>query len=141
MSVSVIRFALASLLTGLAASAMAGGQPSGDAAAARFAALDVNHDGLVSQYEYDGDVAFALMDADHDKRLSVDELQAFIGKPAAGAPTVAERIVLADVDADGALDENELRNAVEMRYGWMDRNGDGNLDQAEFAAAFGVRVR
>jgi hypothetical protein len=28
-----------------------------------------------------------------------------------------------------------------MRFGWLDRNSDGNLDLAEMQAGYGVRVR
>ena len=49
--------------------------------------------------------------------------------------------MVADLDRDGKLDENELRQAAEMRFTSMDRDGDGNLDEAEFANGFGVRVR
>ena len=141
MSTIVARLVAFLLSTALIPPAVAAEKPKDDAPAARFDALDANRDGVVSQYEYDGDVAFALIDADHDRHLSAGELQAFIGPPVEGAPTAADRILVADLDADGRLDENELRRATEMRYGWMDRDGDGNLDQAEFAAGFGVRVR
>ena len=83
----------------------------------------------------------AAMDANGDKRLSADELQAFLVDAPKGAPSAAERIVVADLDADGALDQNEVYGAAEMRFDSLDRNGDGNLDQAEFAAGFGVRAR
>ena len=112
-----------------------------DASSSRFKALDANNDGVVSRYEYDGDTAFAAMDANGDKRLSADELQAFLVDAPKGAPFAAERIVVADLDADGALDQNEVYGAAEMRFESLDRNGDGNLDQAEFAAGFGVRAR
>lgn len=139
MNVSANRCTLVLLAMGLATTGFCADKPAPEAAAAGFAALDVDHDGLISKYEYDGDRAFARMDSDHDNRLSADELQAFL--PAGGTPSAAERIVVADLDADGHLDENELRAAAEMRYTSMDRNGDGNLDQAEFAAGFGVRIR
>jgi len=143
MNVSIHRGALVPLtlaLVALAAPDLRAGEAAASAGAG-FRALDVNHDGVVSKYEYDGDRAFALLDGDHDGKLSADELQALLGAPVDGVPTAAERIVIADLDADGKLDENELRRAAEMRYGAMDRNGDGNLDQDEFAAGFGVRVR
>ena len=41
-------------------------QAAAQAAAARFRALDVNHDGLLSRYEYDAEVVFETADTDHD---------------------------------------------------------------------------
>jgi Ca2+-binding EF-hand superfamily protein len=49
--------------------------------------------------------------------------------------------VVADLDSDGALDDAELRRALEMKFSWLDRNSDGNLDLAEMKAGFGVRTR
>jgi len=138
MNVSVVCCIVLLLSAGLAIPGVAAEEAK---AAAGFQALDVNKDGVVSRYEYDGDAAFAALDTDGDQRLSTAELDAVVGKLAKDGPSAAERIVVADLDHDGMLDENELRSAVEMRFTSMDRNGDGNLDEAEFAAGFGVRVR
>jgi hypothetical protein len=112
-----------------------------DTAPARFEFLDVNRDGVLSKYEYDSDVAFETMDVDDDARLSAAELQEILGAIGQGSPTAADRIVVADLDGDGALDDAELRRALEMKFSWLDRNGDGNLDLEEMKAGFGVRTR
>jgi Ca2+-binding EF-hand superfamily protein len=110
-------------------------------AQARFTFLDVNQDGVLSKYEYDSDVAFETMDRDHNHRLSAAELQAGLGAVEPGSASAADRIVIADLDADGELDDAELRRSTELRFGWLDRNGDGNLDLAEMQAGYGARVR
>ncbi|WP_372012967.1 EF-hand domain-containing protein [Pseudoxanthomonas sp. 10H] len=132
----------AAVLVAAVLAAPAAAQPAPAAASTTgFQLLDADGDGLLSRYEYDGDNAFAVLDANGDRRLSADELDAVLGRVAADGPTAAERIVVADLDRDGQLDENELRGAAEMRFTSMDRNGDGNVDPTEFAAAFGVRAR
>ncbi len=112
-----------------------------EGAEARFAYLDVNRDGVLSKYEYDSDVVLEAADRDHNALLSPDELQEVLGPPVPGVPTVADRLIVADLDSDGELNDNELRRALEMRFGWLDRNSDGNLDLEEMKSGYGVRVR
>lgn len=128
--------ALAFALPGIAAA-----QELPDTAEARFKFLDANGDGVLSQYEYDSEAAFASMDVDHNARLSAAELQSVLGPPQDGVPTAADRILGADLDGNGELDDAELRRATEMRFSWLDRNSDGNLDLDEMQSGFGVRVR
>ena len=59
-----------------------------EAAGNRFTFLDVNGDGVLSRYEYDSDVAFEMLDADHNASLSVAELQALLGSVQEGVPTI-----------------------------------------------------
>ena len=87
------------------------------------------------------DVAFEMLDADHNASLSVAELQALLGSVQEGVPTAADRILVADLDGNSELDDAEMRRAAEMRFDWLDRNQDGNLDLAELQSGFGVRVR
>ncbi|HEY5803616.1 MAG TPA: hypothetical protein VIT90_08000 [Lysobacter sp.] len=112
-----------------------------DSAEARFEFLDANRDGVLSKYEYDADVAFETADRDHNQLLSTSELQDVLGPPVEGVPTVADRLIIADLDSDGELNDAELRRALDMRFGWLDRNSDGNLDMSEMKKGFGVRVR
>jgi Ca2+-binding EF-hand superfamily protein len=112
-----------------------------DGAAAQFDVLDANRDGVLSKYEYDSEAAFETMDRDHNASLSAAELQAVLGPPQKGVPSAADRIVVADLDANGELDDAELRRATEMRFSWLDRNNDGNLDLSEMQSGFGLRVR
>ena len=111
-----------------------------DTANTRFDFLDVNRDGVLSKYEYDSDVAFETMDVDDDARLSAAELQEILGAIGQGLPS-APTIVVADLDGDSALDDAELRRALEMKFSWLNCNSDGNLDLEEMKAEFGVRTR
>ncbi|UNK48713.1 hypothetical protein MNR01_13305 [Lysobacter sp. S4-A87] len=112
-----------------------------DNAESRFQFLDANRDGVLSKYEYDSEVAFETADSDHNMLISAQELQEILGPPVQGVPTAADRLIVADLDSDGELDDGELRRALEMRFGWLDRNSDGNLDLDEMKSGFGVRVR
>lgn len=133
---SALPFALCALL--LAGAAFAEDFPS--TVTGRFDALDVNRDGVLSKYEYDSEAAFAVMDGDQDNSISAAELQEILGPQQDGTPSAADRIRVADVDGDGALDDEELRRRGEMRFQWMDANKDGNVDLPELRAAFGVRT-
>ena len=135
--IAVLLLALGFALPGVSAEQ----EPTDAAAEARFKFLDANHDGVLSKYEYDSDAAFELMDSDHNASLSAAELQAILGAVQKGEPTAADRIVIADLDANGELDDAEMRRATEMRFSWLDRNSDGNLDQGEMQSGFGIRVR
>jgi Ca2+-binding EF-hand superfamily protein len=139
--VSLPRVAGLLLALTVALPTMAADRAVPDQAEARFRLLDVNQDGVVSQYEYDSEVAFETMDSDHNASLSAAELQTMLGPMPNGEPSVADRIVPADLDGNGELDDAELRRATEMRFSWLDRNQDGNLDLAELRSGFGVRVR
>lgn len=111
------------------------------AAAARFRALDVNHDGVLSRYEYDSEVVLEVVDTDHDGLVSEQELVAALPAQAPSTPSVARRMRVADLDRDGKLNDDELRAALEKRFDWLDRDHDGNLDLAEMQAGYGARVR
>lgn len=135
--IAVLLLALGFALPGVSAEQ----EPADTAAEARFKFLDANNDGVLSKYEYDSDVAFETTDSDHNASLSAAELQAVLGPVQKGVPTAADRIVIADLDANGELDDAEMRRATEMRFAWLDRNSDGNLDPSEMQSGFGVRVR
>jgi len=92
----------------------------------------------VSKYEYDSDAAFAVMDANHNNRISANELQGLLGPQQDGHPSAAERIGVADVNGDEELSDEELRRALEIRFNWLDTNRDGNLDLPEMTSGFAV---
>ena len=113
-------------------------QPAPVTAAQRLQALDADHDGVLSRYEYDSDAALAAMDVDRDGAISADELQAYIGPGEQGGATASERIIGSDLDGDGELSDEELRRALDFRFKWLDKNKDGNVDLAELSTGIGV---
>jgi Ca2+-binding EF-hand superfamily protein len=126
---STLIFSLACLLPAMAA---AQGVPA--AAAQRLQALDANHDGVLSRYEYDSEAALMAMDVDGNGRISAEELQRYIGPGEQGGATASERIVGSDLDGDGQLSDEELRRSLGFRFNWLDKNKDGNIDPAELGA-------
>lgn len=141
LRLSVLTLGLAIAGPGLCDAPGTATQALPEGAEARFEYLDVNRDGVLSKYEYDSDVAFATADRDRNSLISPSELQEILGPPVPGVPTIADRLIIADLDSDGELDDGELRRALEMRFGWLDRNSDGNLDLDEMKSGYGVRVR
>lgn len=138
MTVQMRRVCLALLVLSVAVPVTCGAQALPEVPAQRFNALDVNHDGVVSQYEYDGDAALAALDADHDEQISAVELQGVLGQWEGGPQSAERRIGLADLDRDGQLSDDELRRAMDLRFRLMDTNKDGNIDPDELQAGSGV---
>jgi len=132
-SIPALRYAvilsLASVLPAVCAA-----QTVSAAAAQRLQALDANHDGVLSRYEYDSEAALMAMDLDGNGRISAEELQRYIGPGEQGGATASERIVGSDLDGDGQLSDEELRRSLGFRFNWLDKNKDGNIDLAELSA-------
>ena len=138
MTIQMRRVVVALLVLSVAVPVTCGAQALPETPAQRFAALDVNHDGAVSQYEYDGDAALAALDSDHDDQITAAELQGVLGEWEGGPQSAQRRINLADLNRDGGLSDDELRRAMDVRFKLMDKNKDGNIDPAELQAGFGV---
>ena len=138
MTIRMLRVAVALLVLSVAMPVTCGAQALPDSAAVRFQALDVNQDGVVSEYEYDSDVAIAAMDSDHDGHIGPAELQGVLGDWEGGPQSGERRVSLADLDRDGKLSDDELRRALAFRFKTMDLNKDGNLDAIELQAGMGV---
>lgn len=130
--------ALAALLSCALFTPVAGFAQTPPIADARFKALDVNEDGGLSTYEYNGETAIQMMDDDKNGKVSGDELQRYFGPEKDKVASAAERVVGADLDGDGELSADELQAGLEQRFKWMDKNQDGNVDLDEYRAAFGV---
>lgn len=134
------RLRLPALILVLAVAPALAQQGLPDSPEARFRALDVNHDGVISKYEYDSDAAFAVMDYNHDGHLSAAELQSILGPSEEAQGLADRRITVADVDGDGKLSDAELRDALQFRFNSLDRNKDGNVDLAELKAGLGIAM-
>lgn len=125
-----------SLLLCLGVAATGHAQAVGDTAAQRFTALDKNGDGRVSDDEYDGAALFRLLDADHNYRVSVDDIQSLLGPDRDGQLTAADRIRVADLNGDGELSEEEVERVADMRFQSLDVDHDNNLTLTELQAGF-----
>lgn len=135
MATSTLRLFAALLIVG---SATCGAQAPSDTAEERFKALDANRDGLISKYEYDSDTAFAVMDSNHNNRISAAEVQGVLGPQQEGTPSASQRVGVADMNGDKELSDEELRRTLESRFNWLDTNRDGSVDLPEMTAGFGV---
>jgi Ca2+-binding EF-hand superfamily protein len=138
MHVSYLRASALLLALGAVAAGTCAAQVLPPTASARFEALDTNRDGIVDKSEYESNSLFAKIDSNRNNRISAEELQSVLGPQEDGAASAADRIRVADGNDDGELTDEELRRAAEMRFTWIDRNSDGNLDLAEMKSGFGI---
>lgn len=138
MAAGTHRVSAAILLLACLPHGTCGAQTPSDTAEERFKALDANHDGVISKYEYDSDAAFAVMDSNHNNRISAAELQGILGPQEDGTLSASHRIGVADMNGDKELSDEELRRTLESRFNWLDTNRDGNVDLPEMKAGFGV---
>jgi Ca2+-binding EF-hand superfamily protein len=127
------------VLSGVLAAGAVAAQDLPATASDRFAMLDRNGDGKVSRDEYDGDAFFRLVDADHNYRVSVDEVQAVLGPQRDGEFSATEWLRIADQNGDGELSAEEMRRSSEMRFQRLDANQDGNLELSEVRVGIGQR--
>ena len=138
MAASTLRLFAALLILGAGPHGTCGAQALPETAEERFNALDANRDGLISKYEYDSDTAFAVMDSNHNNRISAAEVQGILGPQEDGTLSASHRIGVADMNGDKELSDEELRRTLESRFNWLDINRDGSVDLPEMKAGFGV---
>ena|SRR5687768_5270793 len=135
MLVSVLR--VTALLLALAAVSGICSAQALTTASDRFEVLDRNGDGVVSKLEYNSDALFSAIDTDRNNRISAQELQAILGEQFDGMPSAQDRILYADSNSDGEIDDEELRRGIEARFRELDANKDGNVDLPELKSRFG----
>lgn len=109
----------------------------------RIMQSDKDGDGMVSESEAPQQmkVRFAQADKNLDGLLDESEVDAFISKIGRqrGGPRNQQRqrgnpgaqIMNFDANADGELTQDELPAEMQQRFGRMDENGDGVIDQEE----------
>ncbi len=109
----------------------------------RFAALDHNGDGYLDKSEVSGKLAenFDKIDANHDGKLSRDELRA-AWKAHRGGHHHGHHghhghhmgLAAFDTDHDGRVSLAEFNAAMKMHFDRLDTNHDGYIDGSEMAA-------
>lgn len=134
-----LRTTLTLALLSLAGAALAQ-QPMQVSSAARatqlFTELDANRDGVVSQYEFDGDAVARLIDGNADRQVSKQEFDPLLGR-SVDART-AGHVQVADSNDDGVMSEEEVRKGTYRQFMLLDMNRDGNLDRNELEAGFHI---
>jgi Ca2+-binding EF-hand superfamily protein len=98
-------------------------------------ALDADGDGEISASEIDGAVAaLKKLDKNSDGKLTMDELMPE-GMPGFGGPANPEemvaRMMAADVNGDGFIDESEMPERMKPMLTRADADKDGKLSKEE----------
>lgn len=114
-------------------------------------AIDANNDGEISAGEIaEAAKALAKLDKNGDGKLTRDEIgpppgMRPEGRPGAGAPGARpaagafaeqflKRLQEADANGDKKISKDEAPDRIKENFDRMDRNGDGQLDEAELQA-------
>jgi len=105
----------------------------------RLAAMDKDGNGTISEDEYEDAIAniFRDLDADHNNRVSADELSSASAPQHEGMLSPADRIRRIDMNTDGELTEEELSRGAEKAFQILDTNGDDALDLGELKSGGG----
>jgi hypothetical protein len=98
---------------------------------------DTNADGIVTREELlaNVDKHFAARDANKDGKIGADEgkrrMRREGGDGTRGGRRGERGLARIDTDKDGAISLAEQRAMALRRFDYVDRNGDGKVDQAE----------
>ena len=105
----------------------------------RLAAMDKDGNGTISEDEYEDAIAniFRDLDADHNNRVSADELSSASAPQHEGMLSPADRIRRIDMNNDGELTEEELKRGAETAFHILDTSGDDALDLGELKSGGG----
>lgn len=99
--------------------------------------IDTDSDKRISLAEFRkaGDDRIADADTDHDGTVSREETIAFIMKRVeAHVDDMRKRF---DLDGDGTVTDDEVRDQALLKFGHFDRNQDGYLDRRDMRGHFG----
>lgn len=109
--------------------------PHGVNLAERFAAMDADQDGTVTNAEMRAFHAarFAAADANGDGKLSVEEMDTL--RKAHRIERLQRMVAWMDTDGDGLIALEEMPNPAMRPMARMDTNGDGAVSQEELKAA------
>jgi len=134
---------LAALMTGVPYAAYA--QEAPPPGGGMLMRADADHDGNITRAEFlaDVDQRFALVDANHDGRISAEERDAAREAMTArrgggdGPGRGGGMGARADTDGDGSISLAEQRAQATGRFDRLDADHDGNVDKTELAAMRG----
>lgn len=112
----------------------------------RFAAIDANEDGSVSDEEAasHADMVFSAMDADDNGALTLEEFLAVRMGPGFGFDPArqearqkdkSDRFAAIDSDADGSVTKAEFLAAAQAHFASADADGDGKVTPWEMRRA------
>jgi hypothetical protein len=134
------------MMPGFGAGPMPGWRDPNAPGRGRFATVDANEDGLVSDEEAasQADMVFTAMDADDDGALTTDEYMAVRMGPATGVnpereaammTRKAERFDPMDADTDGKVTKAEFMAASQAQFTAADGDGDGRVTPWEMRSS------
>jgi Ca2+-binding EF-hand superfamily protein len=113
------------------------------AAANVFADMDANNDGTVSSSEYEAfaNTTFNTVDRNHDDKLTLDEIHAFVGisQGRHAGPSqfsAAQRIQRRDTNGDGIISRSEYTLGAAARFQELDANHNNQLTEQELAMGY-----
>ena len=99
-----------------------------------LAALDADHDGILSAAEIHGaTLALLTLDANHDGIVQAAEMPV---RQQTAQQRTDHLLEEWDTDKDGKLSKDEAPDGMRSRFADADKNGDGYLDRAELLQMF-----
>jgi Ca2+-binding EF-hand superfamily protein len=112
-----------------------------------IAALDTDHDGVISEIEIAGAaVALKKLDRNKDGKIDREEMLPRRGGRGPGgdagagdAAAMLNRMMDLDKNSDGFLSGSEIRERMKPMVERADENGDGKLSREEIKKAMGSR--
>lgn len=112
----------------------------------KFAKMDANNDGQISQTEHTTGARqmFAEMDTNGDGIVTATEMDAFSAKQGDKSRdelSGVEKIRMVDQNADGRLTATEHATSADQKFAKMDTNSDGLLSKEELQAGHKMKKK